>query len=149
MPMLRESRVPQVNSYRNSIQHIYLYHSPALLKMVNPLTFTGDSDTLMDKHGRGQRVSLLPGVLIYVLQETESIRCVCVYRQRERERKTYFKGLAHVIVGFGKSRIYMQISKLETEKKVDVLVSNPKAICRQNSLFLRQPQSFLLRPSTD
>lgn len=67
-PMLRESRVPQVNSYRNSVQHIYLYHSPALLKMVNPLTFTGDSDTLMDKHGRGQRVSLLPGILIYVLQ---------------------------------------------------------------------------------
>lgn len=108
-PVLRESLVLQTNSCRNSIQLVNLYHSPAFLKMVNLLAFTGDSDMLMDKRERGERVPLLPGVLIYVLQRNR-INQMCVYIDREMERKTYFKDLAHVIVGVGKSKIYTQNS---------------------------------------
>lgn len=57
-------------------------------------------------------------------RETEPVRCVC------GERDIYFKNLAHVIVGVGKSKIYRQTNKLETEGRVDSAVSNPKAVCR-------------------
>lgn len=62
---------------------------------------------------------------------------MCVYIDREMERKIYFKDLVHVTVGIGRSKIYMQTSKLEAERRINVVVSNAKTICRQNSLFLR------------
>lgn len=53
----------------------------------------------------------------------------------------YFKELAHVIVGIGRSEMHW------TDHRLEIQAGFP--YCgRENSFFLMRPQSLLLRPST-
>ena len=62
-------------------------------------------------------------------------------RERAREREIYFKELAHKIVGDGKST-NRQASRLETQGRVDAVVSSPKTAGMQNYFVFRRIQSF-------
>lgn len=66
----------------------------------------------------------------------------------QKERDTYFKELAHIIVEVGKSKIYGVSQHTGDPGKSNNL--SPKALCWQNSFFLQGCRSFfLLRSSTN
>lgn len=56
-----------------------------------------------------------------------------------RERKKYFKELAHVIVRAGKSKIFRAFFRQQTQERVDI------AAFLENSFFFRVPPFFLSR----
>lgn len=64
-------------------------------------------------------------------------------------KEIYFKELSDTILGLANLESAGQASRLETQGKIDVVVSNSKAIWRQNSLSLGDHSLFLLRPFTD
>lgn len=55
----------------------------------------------------------------------------------------YLKELAHTMWGLASLNSAEQISSVETQGRVDIAVSSPKAGWRQD-FFLREPRSFSL-----
>lgn len=69
----------------------------------------------------GIQFSPMWSFLIRVLPRNRTNRDL--YRERERERKSYFKELAHAIVRFGKSETVGQADELEIQIRVDAVLS--------------------------
>ena len=80
--------------------------------------------------------------------------CACTCGQRETEtdrnteRETYFKELVHTVVEPGKSKTCREAYWAGGPQKGLYCNSSPKVVWRQNSLLLRENQSFFLSTST-
>ena len=80
--------------------------------------------------------------------------CACTCGQRETEtdrnteRETYFTELVHTVVEPGKSKTCRGGYWAGGPQKGLYCNSSPKVVWRQNSLLLRESQSFFLSTST-
>lgn len=93
------------------------------------------------------------GTLDKLARKPKSVFFQALWRDRTHRLETGnvgdWKELAHATVGLTRLKSARQASRLESQGRVDVAVSSPKAVWRPRSFSWEDLSLFHLRPSVD